>query len=72
MKVSGFSIVRDGVRFGYPFLQSIRSVLPLVDQFVLAVGKSDDGTLEIARTLKSHKLQILEKLYLSLLTLYKK
>jgi len=60
MKVSGFSIIRDGVRFGYPFVESIRSVLPMVDEFVLAVGKSSDQTLQRARSIDSPKLRIVE------------
>jgi hypothetical protein len=62
MKVSGFSIIRNGMRFGYPFVESIRSILPLVDEFVLAVGKSDDGTLQRARSLSEEipKLRIIE------------
>lgn len=45
-KVSGFSILRNGVRFEYPFRESILSALPLVEEFVVAVGQSDDGTVE--------------------------
>jgi len=60
MKVSGFSIIRDGVRFGYPFVESIRSVLPLVDEFVLAVGKGSDETLQRARAIDSSKIRIIE------------
>lgn len=63
MKVSGFSIIRDGVRFGYPFIESIRSVLPLVDEFVLAVGKSSDDTLQRARAIDSPKLRIIETVW---------
>ncbi len=63
MKVSGFSIIRDGVQFGYPFLESIRSVLPLVDEFILAVGKSNDATLEVAQSLNSPKLRIIETVW---------
>ncbi len=63
MQVSGFSIIRDGVRFGYPFVESIRSVLPLVDEFVLAVGRSDDDTLKLARAIDSPKLRILETVW---------
>lgn len=63
MKVSGFSIIRDGVRFGYPFVESIRSVLPLVDEFVLAVGKSSDETLQRARAIDSPKLRIVETIW---------
>ena len=60
MRVSGFSIIRDGIRFGYPFVESIYSVLPLVDEFVLAVGKSSDDTLHCAKAIGSPKLRIIE------------
>lgn len=63
MKISGFSIIRDGERFGYPFVESIRSILPLVDEFVLAVGKSDDRTLDLARSINSSKLRIIETVW---------
>ncbi len=46
-KISGFSIVRNGVRFDYPFLESLRSLLPLVDELVLNVGEGDDETLDL-------------------------
>ncbi len=43
---SGFTIIRNGNRLGYPYLESIRSLAPLVDEIVIAVGDSDDGTPE--------------------------
>ncbi len=46
MRVSGFTFIRNGVTLGYPFLESIRSALPLVDDFVVAMGDSTDGTTE--------------------------
>lgn len=49
MKVSGFTLVRNGVRFQYPFLESLRSLLPLVDELWVNVGVSDDSTLECVR-----------------------
>jgi glycosyltransferase involved in cell wall biosynthesis len=48
-KISGFSIVRNGVQFEYPFLEAWRSILPAVDELVLNIGKSDDQSLEVAR-----------------------
>jgi hypothetical protein len=44
MKVSGFTLVRNGARFDYPFLESMRSLLPLVDELVVNVGRGDDET----------------------------
>jgi glycosyltransferase involved in cell wall biosynthesis len=63
MKVSGFTIIRDGVRLGYPFEESIRSILPLCDEFVVAVGASDDGTLERLEALNEPKLRVIETVW---------
>jgi glycosyltransferase involved in cell wall biosynthesis len=60
MKVSGFSFIRDGVRLGYPFEESIRSALPVCDEFIVACGASDDGTLDRLRAMREPKLRILE------------
>ena len=38
MKISAFTFLRNGVLLGYPFEESIRSVLPLVDEFVVALA----------------------------------
>jgi len=59
VKVSGFSFIREGVLLGYPFVESLRSLLPLVDEFILAVGESDaDDTLERLRALNEPKLKL--------------
>lgn len=50
MRVSGFTLVRNGTLFDYPFLQSFRSLLPLVDDFVINVGIGDDDTLDYVRS----------------------
>lgn len=47
--VSGFSIIRNATLLDFPIEASIASVLSGVDEFVLAVGRSDDDTLERAR-----------------------
>src|SRR5258707_540377 len=39
MRICGFTIVRNAARLGYPFEESIRSLLPLVDELVVAVGR---------------------------------
>lgn len=63
MKISGFSFVRNAVQYDYPFLESIRSLLPQCDEFVVAVGKSEDDTLERLRSLDSPKLKIIETVW---------
>jgi glycosyltransferase involved in cell wall biosynthesis len=46
MKVSGFTLIRNGTRFDYPYLESLRSLLPLVDELVVNVGLGDDDTID--------------------------
>lgn len=49
MKISGFTLVRNGTKFDYPYLESLRSLLPLVDELVVNVGIGEDDTLERLR-----------------------
>ena len=60
MKVSGFTFIRNGSLLGYPFVESIRSILPICDEFVVAVGQGEDDTLERVRGIGSDKLLVLE------------
>lgn len=63
MLVSGFSVVRNAIRYDYPFIESIRSILPLVDEFVLAVGDCDDGTVAALATINSPKLKLMSTVW---------
>ncbi len=45
MKVTGFTIARNVITYDYPIVESIRSLLPLCDEVVVAVGASTDETL---------------------------
>ena len=60
MKVSAFTFIKNGQVLGYPFLQSIQSILPIVDEFVINVGESEDETLEIIRSIKDKKIRIIQ------------
>ncbi|MBI1305607.1 MAG: glycosyltransferase family 2 protein [Bacteroidetes bacterium] len=51
MKVCGFSFIRNAVSLDYPVSEAIRSVLPLVDEMFVAVGKSEDSTRELVESL---------------------
>lgn len=50
MKVSGFTLVRHGTKFDYPYLESLRSLLPLVDELIINVGIGEDTTYEALKT----------------------
>jgi glycosyltransferase involved in cell wall biosynthesis len=60
MKVSAFTFIKNGQILGYPFLQSIQSVLPIVDEFVVNVGESEDNTLELISSIKDKKIRIIK------------
>jgi glycosyltransferase involved in cell wall biosynthesis len=60
MKVSAFTFIKNGQILGYPFIQSIQSILPIVDEFVINVGESDDDTLELVQSIKDSKIRIIQ------------
>jgi hypothetical protein len=62
MKISGFSFARNADRLGYPIVESIRSVLPLCDEFVIAIGKGDasDRTRDLVIEIGSPKIRIID------------
>ena len=63
MKVSGFTFCRNAVLYDYPVVESIRSILPLVDEFVVNVGRCNDGTLDLIRSIGDSKIRILESVW---------
>jgi hypothetical protein len=60
MKVSGFTIIRNAVKYDYPIVEAISSILPLCDEMVVAVGKSEDNTLDLIKEIDSDKIRIIE------------
>jgi glycosyltransferase involved in cell wall biosynthesis len=60
MKISAFTFIKNGQILGYPFLQSIQSILSIVDEFVINVGESEDDTLEMIHSIKDKKIRIIE------------
>ena len=63
MKISGFTFVRNAVKFDYPVLESINSILSIVDEFIVSVGNSDDGTLELIQSINSPKIKIVHSVW---------
>jgi hypothetical protein len=59
MKISGFTFLRNGSILGYPFKESILSVLPIVDEFIVALGPCEDDTEDLLKEIKSDKLKII-------------
>ena len=63
MKVSGFTFCRNVVKYDYPVVESIRSILPIVDEFIVNVGRCEDGTLELIRSIGDPKIRIVESVW---------
>ena len=60
VRVSGFTLVRNAIELDFPVVESIRSILPICDELVVNVGRSEDGTLELIRGIGDSKIRILE------------
>ena len=60
MKVSAFTFIKNGQILGYPFIQSIKSILSIVDEFIINIGDCEDDTLELIKSIKSKKIRIIE------------
>jgi hypothetical protein len=65
MLVSGLSIIKNGIRLGYPFLESIRSAIDICEEFVVVVDPGEDDTLEMLHELQmaEPKLKIIETVW---------
>jgi hypothetical protein len=60
VKVSGFTIVRNAIKLDFPIEASIRSILPVCDEVVVNVGRSEDETLDLVRSIADPRVRILE------------
>jgi len=63
MKVSGFTFIKDAIKYDYPVVEAIKSILPVCDEFVVAVGKSSDDTLGLIKSIDTNKIKIIETLW---------
>ncbi len=60
VKISGFTFAFNAVRFDYPVVESITSILPIVDEFIVNVGPDDDGTRSLIASIADPKIKIIE------------
>lgn len=63
MYVSGFTIARNVVKADYPIKEAIYSILPLCDEIIVAVGKSEDDTLAYIQSFNEPKIKIIETVW---------
>ncbi len=60
MKVCGFTFIRNAIKYDYPIVEAINSILPICDKFIVAVGKSEDNTLDLIKNISQNKIEIIE------------
>ena len=63
MRVSCFTFIRNGTKLKYPFVESIRSALPLCDEFIVAVGDSQDDTRERVLAIGDPRIRIIDTVW---------
>jgi hypothetical protein len=63
MKVTGFSFIRNAIKYDYPIVEAIRSVLPLCDDFLVAVGISNDDTRSLVQNIDPQKIKIIDTVW---------
>lgn len=63
MKISGFSFVRNGISLYYPIVESIKSILPIVDEFIIAVGEGSDDTRQRIADINDPKVKIIDTIW---------
>jgi len=63
MKVAGFTFIRNAIKNDYPVVEAITSILPVCDEFVVALGNSDDDTAELIKSIGSPKIKIINTVW---------
>lgn len=60
MKISGFTFIKNAVKYDYTLVECVNSVIDIVDEFIIVAGDSDDTTDELLATLDSPKIKIIK------------
>jgi hypothetical protein len=63
MKVAGFTFIKNAIKFDYPIVEAINSIMPLCDEVFVALGKSDDETEELIKSIDPYKIKIIKTLW---------
>ncbi len=63
MKVAGFTFIRNAIKYDYPIVEAIQSILPLCDYMVVAIGDSEDGTEALIQSINNPKIKIIHTVW---------
>ncbi len=65
MLLSGFTFIRNAIKYDFPIVEAVMSMLPIVDELIINLGKSDDGTekliLELAQN--NPKIKVIHSIW---------
>jgi len=62
LKITGFTFIRNAIKFDYPVVESIKSILSICDDFIVAVGNSEDNTRTLVSSI-SPKIKIIDTIW---------
>lgn len=62
MKVSGFSFIKNAIKYHYPVAEALQSILPLCDEIIVAEGNSEDETRQLI-SLINGKIKIIDTVW---------
>lgn len=63
IKISAYTYVRNGLKMRYPFVESIQSALEIVDEYLVVLGDSEDGSREAIINLANPKIKIIDTVW---------
>ncbi len=63
MYISGFTFIRNALKYDYPIKEAILSILPLCDELIVAVGKSEDNTRKLIEDIGDNRIRIIDTIW---------
>lgn len=60
MKVSGFTFLRNGTLLGYPYIESLKSLLMVCDEVIVAIGAGEDDTADQVRAIGDNRIRVID------------
>ena len=63
MKVTGFTFIKNAIVYDYPIVEAITSILPICDEFIVAIGDSKDETTALIESINSDKIKVIHTVW---------
>ena len=60
IKISAFCLTTNNVKYQFPFIESIKSFLEVVDEMIIVDGGSTDGTVEAIQAIGDDRIKIIQ------------